>query len=78
MLAHQAGEPAHVLAALGELADATGVNGMVGGQYLDVAGLAESGDVDVRQVHELKTGRLIVRVGDGRLAALRSDGRSYT
>src|SRR4051794_24222421 len=31
----QAGEPAHVLAALRELVDAAGVAGMVGGQYLD-------------------------------------------
>jgi geranylgeranyl diphosphate synthase type II len=54
-LAHQRGEPAHVLAALGHLATSTGVNGMVGGQWLDVA----SGDVDLRELHALKTGRLI-------------------
>jgi geranylgeranyl diphosphate synthase type II len=59
VLARQPGEPAQILAAVRELAEATGVSGMVGGQYLDVAGLAERGDVDVRQVHELKTGRLI-------------------
>jgi geranylgeranyl diphosphate synthase type II len=59
VLAHQSGEPAHVLAALRELADATGVNGMVGGQWLDVQGAADRGDVDIRRVHELKTGRLI-------------------
>jgi geranylgeranyl diphosphate synthase type II len=51
----QAGEPARVLDALAELATATGVNGMVGGQYIDVRG----GDVSLRRVHELKTGRLI-------------------
>jgi geranylgeranyl diphosphate synthase type II len=55
ILTEQAGEPAHILAAVRELADATGVNGMVGGQYLDVAGLAD----DLRRLHELKTGRLI-------------------
>jgi geranylgeranyl diphosphate synthase type II len=55
VLDHQAGEPAHVLAALGHLATATGVNGMVGGQYLDVS----SQDVDLRELHALKTGRLI-------------------
>jgi geranylgeranyl diphosphate synthase type II len=44
-----------VLAALAELADATGANGMVGGQYIDVRGEVE----DVRRMHELKTGRLI-------------------
>ena len=32
----QTGEPDRVLAALGELARATGVGGMVGGQYVDV------------------------------------------
>ena len=55
VLEHQRGDARHVLAALGELASATGVNGMVGGQWLDVAD--EPGDL--RRVHELKTGRLI-------------------
>jgi len=55
VLHEQPGDPAAVLAALAELADATGVNGMVGGQYLDVRGMAD----DVRRLHELKTGRLI-------------------
>jgi geranylgeranyl diphosphate synthase, type II len=55
VLGQQAGEPEHVLAAVCELASATGVDGMVGGQYLDVKGLAE----DIRTLHELKTGRLI-------------------
>jgi len=55
----QAGDPAHVLAAVCELADATGVNGMVGGQYIDVRGLADKGDTSLRRLHELKTGRLI-------------------
>jgi geranylgeranyl diphosphate synthase type II len=55
VLREQRGEPAAVLAAVAELADATGVNGMVGGQYIDVRGMAD----DVRRLHELKTGRLI-------------------
>jgi geranylgeranyl diphosphate synthase type II len=55
VLHEQPGEPAAVLAALAELADATGVNGMVGGQYIDVRGMAD----DLRRLHELKTGRLI-------------------
>ena len=55
VLAGQRGEPAHVLGALGHLATATGVNGMVGGQWLDVA----SQDVELRTLHALKTGRLI-------------------
>ena len=46
----------HVLAAVGELAAATGVNGMVGGQWIDVAA---PGEVDLRRLHQLKTGRLI-------------------
>src|SRR5215210_5242524 len=36
VLHHQAGEPRNVLAAVCELAAATGVEGMVGGQYIDV------------------------------------------
>jgi geranylgeranyl diphosphate synthase type II len=59
VLREQRGEPAHVLAAVGELAAATGVDGMVGGQYIDVKGLAERGEVTLRRLHELKTGRLI-------------------
>ena len=59
VLHEQRGEPAAVLAAVSELADATGVNGMVGGQYIDVRGLAERGDATLRRLHELKTGRLI-------------------
>ncbi len=54
----QPGEPARVLAALGELAGATGVDGMVGGQYVDVIG-AESDAAGLRALHALKTGRLI-------------------
>ncbi|MEJ7825820.1 MAG: polyprenyl synthetase family protein [Solirubrobacteraceae bacterium] len=62
VLTHQAGDPAHVLAAVAELAAATAVDGMVGGQFLDVAQGVE-GDADavrtLRRTHELKTGRLI-------------------
>ncbi len=55
----QTGEPDRVLAALGELARATGVGGMVGGQYVDVT--AKGGlDADgLRAMQGLKTGRLI-------------------
>ena len=56
VLAEQDGEPAHVLAALRELVAAAGTGGMVGGQYLDVAGDAA---VELRRLHELKTGALI-------------------
>ena len=59
LLQHQRAEPANLLAAAAELATATGVNGMVGGQYIDVRGLVPHGDVSLRRLHELKTGRLI-------------------
>jgi geranylgeranyl diphosphate synthase type II len=58
LFCRQPGEPARVLAALGELAGATGVDGMVGGQYVDVIG-AESDAAGLRALHALKTGRLI-------------------
>ena len=55
----QPGEPAQVLAALGELVAATGVGGMVGGQYWDVT-VADDVDADgLRELQALKTGRLI-------------------
>jgi geranylgeranyl diphosphate synthase, type II len=71
--ARQRGEPGRVLAALGELAAATGVEGMVGGQYLDISaprpatgaavagGEAEGAEglEALRRLHSLKTGRLI-------------------
>ena len=59
VLSDQEGDPGAVLAAVRELAAATGVNGMVGGQYLDVAGTAAGGAAGLRRLHELKTGRLI-------------------
>jgi geranylgeranyl diphosphate synthase type II len=55
----QAGEPERVLAALAELAGATGVGGMVGGQYVDVTAQGELDADQLRQLHGLKTGRLI-------------------
>jgi geranylgeranyl diphosphate synthase type II len=58
-LQEQAGEPADVLAAVAELADATGVNGMVGGQYIDVRATHDGSEGGLRRLHELKTGRLI-------------------
>jgi geranylgeranyl diphosphate synthase type II len=51
----QRGAPGDVLAALRRLVTAAGVDGMVGGQYMDIQGEPE----DVRRLHELKTGRLI-------------------
>ncbi|HVD85934.1 MAG TPA: farnesyl diphosphate synthase [Solirubrobacterales bacterium] len=58
LFCRQPGEPARVLAALQELAAATGVDGMVGGQYVDVVG-AEADADGLRALHALKTGRLI-------------------
>jgi geranylgeranyl diphosphate synthase type II len=58
LLTHQQGEPQLVMAAAAELAGATGVDGMVGGQYLDVAGIASTPE-ELRTLHALKTGRLI-------------------
>jgi geranylgeranyl diphosphate synthase type II len=58
LFCEQPGEPARVLSALRELAAATGVDGMVGGQYVDVIG-EEEGAEGLRDLHGLKTGRLI-------------------
>jgi geranylgeranyl diphosphate synthase, type II len=58
LFCEQPGEPARVLSALRELSAATGVDGMVGGQYVDVA-VAERDAEGLRTLHTLKTGRLI-------------------
>ena len=59
LLTRQKAEPARLLGAAAALARATGAQGMVAGQYIDVAGTAESGPAGLRRLHELKTGRLI-------------------
>jgi geranylgeranyl diphosphate synthase type II len=59
LLGTQQAEPGALLAAARELAAATGVQGMVGGQYIDVAETAPEGAAGLRRLHELKTGRLI-------------------
>ncbi len=82
VLTKQQGEPAAILGAVGTLASATGVNGMVGGQYLDVTNRAPAGAAGLRHVHDLKTGKLVaasilcplalVRAGEpGRIDAYR-------
>jgi geranylgeranyl diphosphate synthase type II len=58
LFCEQPGEPARVLAGLQELSAATGVDGMVGGQYVDVA-VQERDAKGLRSLHTLKTGRLI-------------------
>ncbi|MGH2849508.1 MAG: polyprenyl synthetase family protein [Solirubrobacteraceae bacterium] len=59
IVTNQAGDPAALLRAMGRLAGATGVDGMVGGQYLDVTEQAPEGLDGLRRLHALKTGRLI-------------------
>ncbi len=59
LLTHQRSAPERVLGAAAELAAATGVDGMVGGQYADVNAETPAGGAALRRLHELKTGRLI-------------------
>jgi geranylgeranyl diphosphate synthase type II len=59
LLICQRSAPERLLAAAAELATATGVEGMVGGQYADVSARARTDGDALRRVHELKTGRLI-------------------
>ncbi len=54
----QHGQPALALAALAELVRATGDGGRVGGQYRDVTLVKTDAD-ELRELHSLKTGRLI-------------------
>ena len=54
----QEGPADRVLAAIKEVAAATGVDGMVGGQYYDVTATAPDPG-SLRLLHSLKTGRLI-------------------
>jgi geranylgeranyl diphosphate synthase, type II len=55
----QQGDPARIVAAIRELVGATGVGGMVGGQYMDVRPGEELDAEGLRRLHSLKTGRLI-------------------
>jgi geranylgeranyl diphosphate synthase type II len=55
----QMGPPEVRLAILTELSRATGVGGMVGGQFLDLAGAGRESIDAMRTVHALKTGCLI-------------------
>jgi geranylgeranyl diphosphate synthase type II len=58
LLERQQGDDTALLGAAREIARATGLRGMVGGQYMDVTAAAGGGD-DLRRLHVLKTGRLI-------------------
>jgi geranylgeranyl diphosphate synthase type II len=59
LLSSESSPPQRILAAAAELAAATGVNGMVGGQYADVSPRTPGGPDALRRLHELKTGRLV-------------------
>lgn len=54
----QAGEPRHVVDAMDELLAAIGAGGMVGGQFIDIDEQVNSAE-DLKEMHSLKTGRLI-------------------
>jgi geranylgeranyl diphosphate synthase, type II len=59
LLTAQRSTPERLLTVAAELASATGVDGMVGGQYADIRPEVSDGPQGIRRVHELKTGRLI-------------------
>jgi geranylgeranyl diphosphate synthase type II len=59
VLTQQKGDPARIIECVAHLTAATGVQGMVGGQYIDVTHLVEREGAELRRLHELKTGRLI-------------------
>ena len=77
VLHEQRGEPANILAAVSELAAATGVNGMVGGQYIDVRALVPSRRRDAAQAAraqdraaDRRVGRMRTAVDSGRRSSL--------
>jgi geranylgeranyl diphosphate synthase type II len=59
ILERQQGGSTRVVAALRAISDAIGVGGMVGGQYVDVAGAPDLDADGLRHMHALKTGKLI-------------------
>ncbi|MGI8541030.1 MAG: polyprenyl synthetase family protein [Rubrobacteraceae bacterium] len=59
---HQKGSERQILGVVQELASSTGVNGMVGGQVMDIGHTGVGGDADPRtlsMIHKYKTGALI-------------------
>jgi geranylgeranyl diphosphate synthase type II len=77
--------PERLLTAIGEIAEAAGFSGMVGGQVLDVRSEGEKVDLDtLHRIHRMKTGAMIrvsLRAGailagasEGELAALSGYG----
>jgi geranylgeranyl diphosphate synthase, type II len=82
-LDQQQGDPANVIAAITEVVTAAGTHGMVGGQFLDVAGSeradsraggAREHSISLRRLHELKTGALIAASVGSVLALEGNDG----
>lgn len=73
-LAGQGGPDGRRLAAAAELAQATGTDGMVGGQYIDVSGRSAPGQQGLRELHALKTGRLIAVSVEGPCLLLGAEG----
>src|SRR5438445_743123 len=73
LLREQRSAPERVLQAAAELATATGVKGMVGGQYADVSQRTPPGPAAPRRVHEPKTGR---RIGASVLCVLLLGGKA--
>src|ERR687889_2876176 len=73
---HQKGSCEVILEVVRELADSTGVNGMVGGQVLDMnqTGLAEATEPEtLYMIHEYKTGALIK--SSARIGAILAGGQ---
>lgn len=70
----QQGDPRNVVAALDELLLATGASGMVGGQFIDIDGQVQTAD-ELKNMHLLKTGRLISASVKGAALALGADQR---
>jgi geranylgeranyl diphosphate synthase, type II len=73
-LREQQGPPENVLAAVCEITAAAGVQGMVGGQYIDVTASGVPDAKDLRHLHELKTGALIAASVGAILAWAGPDG----
>jgi len=56
----QKGDAVVLLNVIREISVATGLKGMVGGQYIDVSGIPDNDPEALRLLHSLKTGRLIM------------------
>jgi geranylgeranyl diphosphate synthase type II len=73
-LSEQPGPDDRRLAAAVELARATGTDGMVGGQFIDVSERSAPGPEGLSELHALKTGRLIAVSVEGPCLLLGVDG----